>query len=120
MPVIKSMGFQEVQKCLNLTGHIQSSLQILINERTWQRLTTDQQNILLDTIRELGNEVYAGLIEDEKKLVDQWRGDGTIQIIEDVDVQAVRERCLKHFSTGFEFSDVYNRLTQERSTEETQ
>ena len=120
VPVIKSMGFHEVQKCLNLTGHIQSSLQILINERTWQRLTTDQQNILLDTIRELGNEVYAGLIEDEKKLVDQWRRDGTIQIIEDVDVQAFRERCLRHFSTGFEFSDVYNRLTQERSTEETQ
>ena len=40
VPVIKAMGFHaEVQKCLNLTGHIQSSLQNLINERTWQSLS---------------------------------------------------------------------------------
>lgn len=117
VPVIKSMGFHEVQKCLNLTGHIQSSLQILVNERKWQRLTPDQQRALLDTVRELGEEVHEGLIRDEKRLIDEWRKDGTMQIVEDIDGKAFRERCLKHFSKGFEFSDVYNRLTADRSAE---
>ena len=117
VPVIKSMGFHEVQKCLNLTGHIQSSLQILVNERTWKRLNADQQKTLLDTIQELGHEVYDGLIEDEKKLIEEWRKDGTMEIVEDVDVDAFRERCRKYFSKGFEFSDVYNRITAEPSSE---
>ena len=117
VPVIKSMGFHEVQKCLNLTGHIQSSLQILVNERKWQRLTPDQQKALLDTVRELGEEVHKGLIRDERRLIDEWRKDGTMQIVEDIDGKAFRKRCLEFFSKGFEFSDVYNRLTADRSAE---
>ena len=117
VPVIKSMGFHEVQKCLNLTGHIQSSLQILVNERKWKRLTAEQQTALQESIQELGVEVYDGLIKDEKKLIEEWRTDGTMEIIEDVDVDAFRERCKQHFANGFQFSDVYNRITAGPSSE---
>lgn len=120
VPVIKSMGFHEVQKYLNLTGHIQSSLQILVNERTWKSLTADQQKALLESIQELGVEVYEGLIEDEKKLIKEWQEDGTMEIIDDVDVDAFRERCRKYFSKGFEFSDVYNRITADPSEKDGQ
>lgn len=120
VPVIKSMGFHEVQKCLNLTGHIQSSLQILVNERTWKRLTADQQKALVDSIQELGDEVYDGLIEDERKLIEEWRKDGTMEIVENVDVDAFRKRCRQFFAKGFEFSDVYNRITAESSEEDDQ
>ena len=113
VPVIKSMGFHEVQKCLNLTGHIQSSLQILVNERTWKRLSADQQQALLESIQELGKEVYDGLMADEEKLIEEWRKDGTMKIVEDVDVDAFRERCRKYFAKGFAFSDAYNRVTAE-------
>ena len=113
VPVIKSMGFHEVQKCLNLTGHIQSSLQILVNERTWKRMTAEQQASLQAVIRELGKDVYEGLVQDEKKLIDQWRVDGTMEIIEDIDTEAFRNRCREYFSEGFEFSDVYNRITKQ-------
>jgi TRAP-type transport system periplasmic protein len=113
VPVIKAMGFHEVQKCLNLTGHIQSSIQILINERTWQSLTTEQQENLKEVIRELGEDVHRGTVDDEKKLIEQWRKDGTMQIIEDVDSDAFRERCRKYFSKGFAFSDLYNQITNE-------
>ena len=52
-------------------------------------------------------------MKDEKQLIEQWRKDGTIQIVDDVDMNAFRERCRKFFSKGFEFSDVYNRITAE-------
>ena len=38
-----------------------------------------------------------------------------MEIIQDVDVDAFQARCRKYFSKGFEFSDVYNRLTAESS-----
>lgn len=113
VPVIKAMGFHEVQEYLNLTGHIQSSVQILMNERTWQRLDANQQAALVKTVRELGKEVYRGTIEDEKRLIEQWREDGTMQIIEDVDVDALRIRAREYFSSGFAFSELYNRITSE-------
>lgn len=118
VPVIKAMGFHEVQKCLNLTGHIQSSLQILVNERTWQSLNSEQKEKLIEVVQELGKEVHKGTIDDEQKLIEQWRKDGTMEIIDDIDVDAFRERCKEYFSKGFAFSELYNRLTKEPQTKE--
>lgn len=111
VPVIKAKGFHEVQKCLNLTGHIQSSVQILMNERSWQRLTEPQQAALMKAVRSLGDEVHDGLVADEKKLLDEWKADGTMQIVDDVDVEAFRNRAREYFSKGFAFSDLYRQLT---------
>jgi tripartite ATP-independent transporter DctP family solute receptor len=113
VPVIKAKGFHEVQKCLNLTGHIQSSVQILMNERAWQRLNADQQTALLKTVRQLGEDVHRGLVADEKRLIEQWRDDGTMQIVDDVDIGAFRKRAQEYFSSGFAFSELYNRITSE-------
>lgn len=113
VPVIKAKGFHEVQKCLNLSGHIQSSIQILMNERAWQRLDAEQQATLQKVVRELGEEVYRGVVEDEQRLIEEWRKDGTMQIVEDVDVDAFRKRARKHFSSGFAFSELYNQITSE-------
>lgn len=120
VPVIKAMGFHEVQKCLNLTGHIQSSLQILVNERTWQRLSPEQQQALQEAVQDLGREVHRGTVDDEEKLIEQWREDGTMEIIDDVDVDAFRKGCREYFSEGFAFSELYNRLTAESAKEDKQ
>ncbi len=112
VPVIKAKGFHEVQKCLNLSGHIHSSIQILMNERAWQRLDADQQATLLKEVRELGEEVYHGVVSEEQRLIAEWRKDKTMRIIDDVDVDAFRVRARKYFSSGFAFSELYNRITQ--------
>lgn len=118
VPVIKAKGFHEVQKCLNLTGHIQSSIQILMNERSWKRMTTEQQVALTSAVQELGREVHRGLVEDDKRLIEEWRKDGTIEIIDDVDIDAFRERAREFFSTGYVFSELYNQITAEPSLSE--
>lgn len=47
--------FQEVQDYLVLTGHITQSQIVLINEATWQRLTSEQQTVLAAATRESGD-----------------------------------------------------------------
>lgn len=116
VPVIKAKGFHEVQTYLNLSGHIQSSIQILMNERAWERMNSEQQQALLKVVRDLGKDVRRGLVDDEQRLIDEWRSDGTMQIIEDVDVEAFRRRARKYFSEGFAFSDLYNQITAEPET----
>ena len=111
VPVIKAKGFHEVQKCLNLSGHIQSSIQILMNERTWKRMTAEQQSALMTAVQDLGDEVRQGLVADEQRLIAEWKADGTMQIVDDVDVDAFRKRAKEYFSKGFAFSELYNKIT---------
>jgi TRAP-type transport system periplasmic protein len=110
IPTIQAMGFQEVQNYLIMTGHIQSSIQILVNDQVWQRLNPEQQAALQRAVRELGEEVYQGTIQQEEEILEKWREQGTLEIIENVDVEAFRSRARKFFAKGFPFSELYQRI----------
>jgi tripartite ATP-independent transporter DctP family solute receptor len=111
IPVIESMAFQEVQDYLNMTGHIQSSTVVMVNDAAWMRLSKQMQDELSQTIRQLGKEVYQGLLKDEKEILDRWERDKTIEIVRDVDIEPIRQRCIKVFSEGYPFSDLYRQTT---------
>jgi TRAP-type transport system periplasmic protein len=120
VPVIQSMGFHEVQRYLTMTGHIQSSVQVLINERVWQRLDAAQQAALENAVDELGREVLVGLREQERDLLEAWRHAGPMPIIDDADTDAFRRRARAYFSDGFAFSELYREITsgpEQRETE---
>jgi TRAP-type transport system periplasmic protein len=111
IPVIESMAFQEVQKYLNLTGHIQSATVVMVNDEAWMRLSKQMQDDLSQTIRQLGKEVYQGLLKDEKEILERWEQNKTIEIVRDVDIEPIRQRCIKVFSEGYPFSDLYRQIT---------
>ncbi len=112
VPVIQTMGFHEVQRYLSLTGHIQSSIQLLISERAWRRLDQAQQQALSDVVDDLGRDVLVGIREQERELLDLWRSEGPMQVIDDVDVDAFRRRARAYFADGFAFSSLYREITQ--------
>jgi TRAP-type C4-dicarboxylate transport system substrate-binding protein len=114
VPVIQAKGFQEVQKYLSLTGHINSSIQVLINDRSWQRLNAGQQQALQQIVQDLGRDVLQGIREQEAELLTQWKQDGTMQIVEDVDVPAFEQRSRAFFQTGFPFSPLYLKIASDR------
>jgi len=116
VPTIQAMGFHEVQKCLNLTGHIQSSIQILVNERVWQRLDAAQQNALLRTLRDLGREVQGGTERQEREILAAWREKDVLQIVDDVDVEAFRRRAREYFADGFPFSPLYRAISSQEAS----
>jgi tripartite ATP-independent transporter DctP family solute receptor len=114
VPVIYSMGFHEVQKYLILTGHIQSSVQVLINERVWNTLNETEQAALTDAVQSLSADVLAGIRRQEAELLDKWRQDGTMTIVDDCDVEAFRQRSRAYFASGFAFSDLYREITSQK------
>ena len=111
VPTIQAMGFHEVQEYLNLTGHIQSSIQILVNDQVWQRLNADQQDALERSVWELGKQVYEGTLRDEREILSRWRDEGVLQVIDDVDRDAFRSRARQYFATGFPFSRLYQAIS---------
>ena len=50
-----SMKFYEVAKNIMLTHHLRDSLEMMINDRVWGRLSADQQKILVDAANEAGD-----------------------------------------------------------------
>lgn len=110
---IQAMGFHEVQRYLNLTGHIQSSIQILIAERVWRRLDEEAREALSSAVGDLGAEVRDGIETSEREILNRWRSHETLEVIEDVDVDAFRGRARARFSQGFAFSELYREITAE-------
>ena len=111
VPVIHAKGFHEVQQYLSLTGHIQSSVQVLINERVWRSLAEGQRAALGRAIEGLGSEVLAGVRWQERELLDRWRRDGTMRVVEDVDVSAFEAQARRFFGGDFPFRDLYLTIT---------
>lgn len=110
IPTIQAMGFHEVQTHLNLTRHIQSSTQTLVAEPVWERLSAGQQGALVAAARTARQHVRECIERGDQRILEQWRKDGAMQIVGDVDVGAFRDRARQRFSTGFAFSDLYNRI----------
>lgn len=115
VPTIQAMGFHEVQRYLNLTGHIQSSIQILVNERVWQRLDAAQQDGLQQAIRDLGRAVQEGTEREEREILAAWREQEVLQIVDDVDVEAFRRRAREYFADGFPFSHLYQAIISQHA-----
>src|SRR6056297_3459137 len=111
VPVIQAMGFHEVQRYVSLTGHIQSSIQILINERVWQSLTDRQREALGDAVVSLGQEVLEGTRRQEAELLARWRSEGPVEVIDDVDVGAFEARARATFTDGYPFSELYETIS---------
>ena len=111
VPVIQAMGFHEVQQYLSLTGHIQSSIQILINERVWQSLTEPQREALGDAVVTLGEVVLEGTRRQEAELLARWRAEGPVEVIDDVDVGAFEARARETFADGYPFGELYERIS---------
>ncbi len=111
VPTIQAMGFHEVQSHLNLTGHIQSSTQVLIAESIWQQLSAEQQEALRAAVRELAEEVAACIAEDEERILAAWAESGAMEVVADVDLAAFRRRAREHFTEGWVFSDLYQQIT---------
>jgi TRAP-type transport system periplasmic protein len=107
---IQAMAFHEVQTHLNLTRHIQSSTQLLIAERVWQRLNSAQQAAVEEAARSAGIDVRACIERGDEEILARWREDGAMRIVEDVDVEAFRARARTYFSTGHVFSELYGRI----------
>ncbi|MDZ7618804.1 MAG: DctP family TRAP transporter solute-binding subunit [Patescibacteria group bacterium] len=110
VPTIQAMGFHEVQKYLNLTGHIQSSTQVLVAELVWEELSIAQQDALHRAVRTTALEVRDGIAHDEENILCKWRETGAMEVVADVDVEAFRRHARRHFEDGWSFSELYRRI----------
>nr|MCW2728345.1 tRNA modification GTPase [Aeromicrobium sp.] len=98
---IDSISLQEVQDYLSLSSHQANSNLIIIGE-VWNELSQEQKDVLQAAVDKAVAEVPGCVADDEKKILDGWKEDGEIEIIDDVDVEAFRTQIDAYLRDNFD------------------
>ena len=104
--------FDEVQKYLSLTGHFYNTIMMVVDNDTWDEISAEDQQIILDESSRISKEVQVRNDEADMAYIEELEEKGMI-VNDDVDSQAFREKVLpvydqwetNHF--GEELMDVY-------------
>ena len=108
--MIKNAGFSEVQKYLNLTGHVISWGYPLVGEKQFQMLPDDLKVIFLQAAKEMQTYEHRLFLENESKVQDELKAAGMIFV--KVDKNAFIENGEKavYESLSPEMQDVNDKI----------
>ena len=108
--MIKNAGFSEVQKYLNLTGHVISWGYPLVGEKQFQRLPDDLKVIFLQAAKEMQIYEHRLFLENESKVQQELKAAGMIFV--KVDKNAFIENGEKavYESLSPEMQEIYDEI----------
>ena len=112
--MINNGGFAEVQKYVNLTGHVISWVYAVIGEKQFQKLPPDLQELVVQAGKEMQKYEHDLFLENEKN-IQQVLKDKGMELIE-VDTEAFARKCEKaiYDSLSPEMQEIYHELKREQ------
>ncbi len=103
LTMINANKLYEVQSHVMLTGHMQNVLPVFINEQTWEEISPEDQQAILDVLDELAQETYEKASQAEKDLIGELEGKGMTFITADdgLKLDAFRESVSAEVAKDF-------------------
>jgi tripartite ATP-independent transporter DctP family solute receptor len=98
LPTDKNAKFYEVTKYIVLTDHVVNSVWPSMNEKKWQSLTPEDQQLVMKAIDKARQACAEQNLKAEKELVDFFKNQGMI-IIDDPDKEAFAEYARNSYLT---------------------
>lgn len=110
LPTIKAKKFYEVQKFINLTGHISDSLLTIIGGPLWNKLSEADREIFVEVMKDAAMKVSQDIVDSENSLAEWFEAQGVT--VNRVDITPFREATMKlHNGPDATWSqEVYDRL----------
>jgi TRAP-type transport system periplasmic protein len=97
---IVAQNFAEVQDYISLSAHQQNSNLVIVGP-VWTELSEEQQEALSAAVDAAVEQVPQCVEEDEAKTLDEFASGGTIEVVDDVDVDAFREQAEEYFLENY-------------------
>lgn len=111
IPTIDSMKFQEVQDTINLTGHVIQGVMIMASEDALADMPEDQRAALEEATVAAGDAVRTCIEDAESEMLEQWRSEGVIEVVDDIDVEAFRAAAVELLPERHpEWADLYREI----------
>lgn len=111
--VIKAESFDEPSSYINLTGHLITAASPLINNDAWTSLSAEQRDVVTTALSEASQRVADCVAEDDEKALAEWKEAGDLEVVEDVDKEALRSLAEEAYSQGQPWSESYKLLLKE-------
>ncbi|RNL84206.1 DctP family TRAP transporter solute-binding subunit [Halostreptopolyspora alba] len=102
IPTIDSDNFDEVQSHVSLTSHQIGSQMIVVSGQSWEQLSGEQRDVLQRAVNETRSENRSCIEEAEAEIVEEWESEGTIEIVDDVDVETFRSQAREYFGENLD------------------
>lgn len=108
--------FYEVQNYLSLTGHFYNTVMVVVSEDTWNEISKENQEIILEEMKKSTENVYTANDENESSYLQELEENG-MQINDDVNTESFREKLLPVYDKweekvfGKELMDVYRKAS---------
>ncbi|MPY97601.1 MAG: DctP family TRAP transporter solute-binding subunit [Actinophytocola sp.] len=117
IPTIADESFDEVQSHVSLTGHQTGSQLIAISDERWQEMSTEQQEALQKSVSDTRAENRECIEEQEQKILDDWRANGGMTVVDDVDQDAFSQRAEDYFRENLsgKQAELYQAIRQSTS-----
>jgi len=93
LPTIKAKKFYEVQKFINLTGHIRDSLLTIVGGPLWNKLSDADKKVFSDVLTEAAAKASAAIEDSENNLASWFEDQGVT--VNRVDVTDFRNATMK-------------------------
>lgn len=107
IPTIASSRLYEVQDYISLTGHMVQAVHVVTHDGILELLTPEQQS-RLDAAMAAGARAIRECVEQqEAEVLQQWKDDGSITVIEDVDREAFARAAREEVPRGVPWGELY-------------
>ncbi|WP_370615648.1 DctP family TRAP transporter solute-binding subunit [Mumia sp. Pv 4-285] len=97
---IEAISLDEVQDYISMSSH-QANSNLVIIGKVWDELSDEQQEALQAAVDKAVDEVPGCVAEDEQKTLDAWSESGSLEVVDDVDVDAFREKADAYLRENF-------------------
>ena len=97
---IAAISLDEVQDDISLSSHQANSNLVIIGKK-WDQLSSEQQKVLQSAVDKAVDEVPGCVREDEEKTLADWKKSGSIDVVDDVDVEAFRTKVDTYLRKNF-------------------
>ncbi|WOI57835.1 TRAP transporter substrate-binding protein DctP [Palleronia sp. LCG004] len=113
IPIIGLESFDEPADYVMMTKHLITAMPFVVSEDFWQSLDEDHQQALTDAATAASERVRDCVAEAEEETLAGWKEDGAVTVIDDLDIDAIREKSRAHFSSGLPYSETYVQLRED-------
>jgi tripartite ATP-independent transporter DctP family solute receptor len=97
---IDAISLDEVQDFISLSSHQANSNLVIIGE-VWGELNAEQQDALQGAVDSAVEQVPGCVEEDEEKTLTEWQDSGSLEVVDDVDVEAFRSQADAYLQENF-------------------
>ena len=108
----KANSFHEVAPYLILDGHTLGAIQVIITDEAWNKLTEEQQNILMEAGKYASEYNRQISEETENKVLEELKAEG-VTVIEVDDITPWQEACKDVISSATaNYKDLYQQILE--------